>query len=129
MKINYFKNGAENKISLKGSQIEKLMPLLKKLISDVDDEARLIVDNERISNIKKSDEVLEIILDQAIKFTSKRFKDYEIKKILIPVTGELSTTENEKSVVLLLGNKIYDSNPYINSNGAQNLKDILGIIK
>ncbi len=128
MKIFFYKNGIKKDISLNKAQSDLLSQNIKKIIEGIDDEARLVVDGERLDEIKKNDEVIEILFEKPIKFSSKEFSNYEIGKILIPVSGDLSGTENENGVVIFLGEKIFDSNPYINTNGKKLVDEVLHFI-
>ena len=124
MKIFFYKNGIKKDIPLNKAQSDSLSQNIKKLIEGIDDEARLVVDGERLDEIKKNDEAIEILFEKPIKLTSKEFSNYEIGKILIPVSGDLAGTENENGVVIFLGGKIYDSSPYINTNGKELVDEI-----
>jgi hypothetical protein len=124
MKIFFYKNGIKKDISLNKAQSDSLSLNIKKLIEGIDDEARLVVDDERLDEIKKNDEAIEILFEKPVKFTSQEFSNYSIGKILIPVSGDLAGTENENGVVILLGEKIYDSSPYINTNGKELVNEI-----
>jgi len=128
MKIFFYKNGIKKDISLNKAQSDSLSQNIKKIIERIDDEARLVVDEERLNEIKKNDEAIEILFEKPIKFSSKEFSNYEIGKILIPVSGDLSGTENENGVVIFLGEKIFDSNPYINTNGKKLVDEVLHFI-
>lgn len=125
----HFINGNVVKVRLNESQTMDLIKNLKLLIEGIDDQARLVVDKDRIKEIKKSDEIYEFVLIPSHKFSSKRFKNYLIKNIIIPITGDLSSTENKNSVIILAGDNEYDSSPYINSNGSNLLKQIIKIVK
>jgi len=128
MKILFYKNGIKKEISLNKTQLDSLSQNIQKLIEGIDDEARLVVDEERLDEIRKNDEVIEILFEKPIKFTSKDFSNYSIGKILIPVSGDLSGTENENGVIIFLGEKIYDSSPYINTNGKKLVDEVLHFI-
>lgn len=129
MKIKYFSNGKEKSISIPRDNVEELTALLRNLISGIDDEARLVVDDERIEMLKQNDNTVEIVFEKKQKFNSAEFSEYPISKILIPLSGDLSTTENENAVVIFLGKNIYDSSPYINQNGKSDLKKIIAILR
>jgi hypothetical protein len=129
MKIFFYKNGIKKDISLSKTQSDSLSQKIKKLIEGIDDEARLVVDEERLDEIKKNDEAVEILFEKPIKFTSIEFSNYSIGKILIPGRGDLAGTENENGVVVFLGGKIYDSSPYINTNGKNIVNEIIGFLK
>jgi len=128
MKISFYKNGTKKDISLNKAQSDSVSQNIKKLIEGIDDEARLVVAGERLDEIRKNDEVIEILFEKPIKFTSKEFSNYSIGKILIPVSGDLAGTENENGVVIFLGGKIYDSSPYINTNGKEFVDEALHFI-
>ncbi len=129
MKIKYFSNGKEKSVSIPRENVEEFSDLLRKLIGGIDDEARLVIDDERIELLKQNDNAVEIFFEADQKFSSQEFSEYPVSKILIPLSGDLSTTENEKAVVILLGRNIYDSSPYINQNGKSDLKKIIATLR
>ena len=129
MKIEIFGEGKSKEIFLMQNEKKTLMNELTKLINGVNDIARLAVDEDRLKEIKRTDDLIEIKFEIKINFTSSEFTDYPIEKILIPITGDLSSTEEDNAVVLLLGAGSYDTNPYINSSGEKTFENIKRILK
>ncbi|MGD0339345.1 MAG: hypothetical protein ABSB78_11215 [Bacteroidota bacterium] len=128
MKIKYFNNGQSGIVELNKDNSKKVFDELKNLIEGINDMARLVVDEERIDELRKNDEALEIEFDNEIEFNSKEFEQLKIKKILLPLSGDLAYTEDESAAVIFLGSTAYEPNPYLNLNGRSHISNLMKIL-
>lgn len=128
MKIKYFNSGQSEIVELNKDNSKKVFDELKNLIEGINDVARLVVDEERMDELRKNDEALEIVFDNEIEFNSKEFEQLKIKKILLPLSGDLAYTEDESAAVIFLGSTAYEPNPYLNLNGRSHISNLIKIL-
>ena len=125
-KIIYYDKGKEIAIGSKLTGYADLIRATENLLVGADDMLRLAVDSELIKKIKKEESAIEVIFPKPIEFTiNYNMNIIHPDRILIPLSGEFTGTEENPPATIFHGYPEYSAGPYRNSKGLGQLKKIL----
>ncbi|KQC09199.1 MAG: hypothetical protein APR54_13085 [Candidatus Cloacimonas sp. SDB] len=123
--IIYFENGAETEIDLNSKEDqEKLINLINELMLGTDDMLRLLVSQDRIDQLKNEASGIEVSFNNVIRLHSEELGDHDVKKILIPFSGEFVGDYNDSMATIFLANDGYMSGPLRNTQGLPKVNEI-----
>jgi len=109
---------------------EELLLLLKNLIQKTDDMLKVYLSPERIENIKQDEQYVEFLFDSKIEVSSNTFGDYNINKVLIPLTGTFGVSNSSQKATIILGDDDgYISGPLRSSDGYNIVQKLRLILK
>ena len=118
------------KIALSKHNSEEIHSLLKDLVKHTDEMLKVYLSPERIEKIKQDEQYIEILFDSKIIITSDAFGDYNINKILIPLTGTFGTSNKSHKTIIILGDDDgYISGPLKNSNGYDKVQELKSVLE
>jgi hypothetical protein len=117
LKAYYFDSGKTDTICVSKSLKTKIVKQIGKLIYNIDQELRVYFDAGRIDELKKTEKSIELIFNKNTKIKSKNRGDFSVKKILLPLTGDLAGSKEANTVSILVGSDEYDSSPYLVKDG------------
>jgi len=108
---------------------EELLSSLTELIKKTDDMLKVYLSSDRIGRIKKNEQYIEFLFDSKVEVSSDMFGNYNINKVLIPLTGTFGVSNSSEMTTIILGDDDgYISGPLRNSNGnmlIQKMKQLL----
>jgi len=108
---------------------EELLSSLTELIKKTDDMLKVYLSSDRIERIKKNEQYIEFLFDSKVEVSSDMFGNYNINKVLIPLTGTFGVSNSSEMTTIILGDDDgYISGPLRNSNGnmlIQKMKQLL----
>jgi len=128
MKITYYKDGKTTSIDNSKIDYKSLFPKIKKIAESFSEALRVYTDEERINLLKSEDEVIEIHFTENQKVTNLTDGEVTFNRLLIPLTGDFSTTEEEKDGMIFIGLDEYDASPYLLSDGRKLILSVRDII-
>lgn len=128
MKITYYKDGKTTNIDISKIDSKSLFPKIKKIAESFSEVLRIYTDEERINLLKSEDEVIEIYFTEKQKINNNSEGEVTFNKLLIPVTGDFSVTEEEKDGVIFIGLDEYDASPYLLPDGRKLILSVKDII-
>jgi len=129
LKTIYYKNNSADTLKLSTKQAAKIQAILKELFGKVDEELRLYLDSERIETLKVEDESVEFIFPQELSISVKTKYNIVFDRVIIPLSGDLSLSENNNDAILIFGDKEYGSSPHLALNGNLLVKELVDILK
>ncbi|HOJ16943.1 MAG TPA: hypothetical protein PLT92_00095 [Ignavibacteriaceae bacterium] len=119
MNVIYYKDGKSTKIDLKKLDLKSLHSDLKKLVEGITEDLRIVTDEERLNEIRSEDEIIEILFNEKQSVMNPENGEIVFDKILIPISGDFSTTEDVSDGVVFIGLHQYDAAPYLLPGGRQ----------
>ena len=117
MTVIVFKNGEPINYSLSLEDERKVNEMVKNIFLGIDENLKLYFSEERLKDLLKSEEVLEIIYNKPITFSTKEFGSFNVKKIIFPLTGDFIGNVNSPEITIIPGEEEYDTTPYRNTTG------------
>lgn len=125
MKVTYFEQGRETDINFRSkAELEQLQDLITDLIAGTNDVLRLLVNNERVEQIKNENNGIEIKFSELIIIHSNELADYQVDGLLIPFTGEFADTDENGVATVFLADEVYVSGPLRNPSGMKLVNQI-----
>jgi hypothetical protein len=128
MKVILFKDGTSHTYNLSSEEKEKVNKIISDIFLGIDEVLKLYFSEERIQELKNSEEVFEIFYDKPVLFATKEFDSLRVKKIIFPLTGDLIGNANSPEITIISGEEEYDSTPFRNMNGYENLMQLKKLI-
>ena len=128
MKITLYNKGEVMNYKLTSGDKEKVNEMVRNIFGGIDEVLKLYLSDERLEELKNSEEVLEIIYNEPFVFTTKEFGTFPVKKIAIPLTGDFIGNEDNPEITIITGEEEYDSTPFRNTTGyglLMQLKELL----
>jgi len=128
MTVIIFKDGKSFNYTLSLEDKERVNEIVKNIFLGIDQNLKLYFSEQRLKELKNSEEVLEIIYSKPVLLTTKEFDSFNVKKIIFPLTGDFIGSANSPEITIITGEEEYDSTPLRNTNGynlLNELKDFL----
>jgi hypothetical protein len=128
MTVIIFKYGKSFDYKLSLEDKERVNEIVKNIFLGIDQNLKLYFSEQRLKELKNSEEVLEIIYSKPVLLTTKEFDSFNVKKIIFPLTGDFIGNANSPEVTIITGEEEYDSTPLRNTGGfvlLMQLKDFL----
>lgn len=129
MIIIEYQNGSEKKFEPDEEEIKEINSFVMNLLSLTNDMLRVYLDEDTILGIKNNEHCVEIIYNNAQTFSSSFLDEINVKKILIPLTGNYSSSRKNNSVMIILGEGDYSSAPLTTEGGYNIVENLLQLIK
>jgi hypothetical protein len=129
MKISYYSNSKVQNPKLSEKQQKEILNLVTYLISSSSDILKLLVNESRISEIKKNETAIEIIFEEYKIFTSDELGTDKVKKLFFPLSGDFIGNDEDPVITIFLGDESYFSGPYRNENGLETLNKIKSLVE
>ena len=125
--VIHFNRGEERAVQFNSQEeLESFSGLLKELIAGTDDKLRLLVNEDRIQQIKNNTDGIEIKFSGSRILHSSILEDYQVDGLLIPFSGEFAGQDGVATI--FLADKVYLSGPLRNSRGREIIKLIEELI-
>lgn len=122
MQISIYNNGQKSEVELNDEDKKQVRNILSELLSKTDDMLRVYFDEERIIELKLTEKCIEINFDKIEKVEIGILGETDVKKILIPLSGDFRATEKINVVTIFIGEDEYSSGPLTASGGYQYVK-------
>lgn len=122
MKILLYNNGEQSEIELNDEDKKQVRNILLELLSKTDDMLRVYFDEERINELQHTEKCIEINFGKIVKVQTGILGETNVKKILIPLSGDFRATETINIATILIGEDEYSSGPLTASGGFQYVK-------
>ncbi len=132
MKITLYNKGEVINYKLTPGEKEKVNEMVRNIFGGIDEVYRLYFEEERLEELKNTEEVLEIIYNEPFLFTTKEFGTFPVKKIAIPITGDFIGNAENPEITIICGEEEYDSTPFRNTTGYKlliQLKELIDAAK
>lgn len=129
MEVYYHQSGEAQQIQLSEKEEQELFQLVKEIFAGVDDILRLYVDSSRVAALKQTDKLIEFIFKDEILFDTNGKGRYKLKKILLPLSGELLLNPEMNSFVVVTGDENYSGSPLLVNGRQEQLKKVLEMIE
>lgn len=117
MKIYFYHSGSRSDINLKEIDLKEVEGIIKELAAGTSEIMRSYVDEEELNEIRSKESAIEIYLNNILTINSDELGELKLKKILIPLTGDYSGTEESPVASVFIGEEEYISNPFRNLQG------------
>lgn len=122
MKISIYNNGQKSEIELNDEDKIQVRNILSELLSKTDDMLRVYFDEDRITELKFAEKCIEINFEEIEKVQTGILGETNVKKILIPLSGDFRATEKINVVTIFIGEDEYSSGPLTASGGFQHVQ-------
>ena len=128
MTVTIFKDGKSFDYTLSLEDKERVNEIAKNIFLGIDQNLKLYFSEQRLKELKNSEEVLEIIYSKCVLLSTKEFGSLNVKKIIFPLTGDFIGSASSPEITIITGEEEYDSPPLRNTSGYDlliQLKDFL----
>jgi hypothetical protein len=117
MTIIKFKDGTSANYTLSSEAKKKVNEVIKEIFLGIDENLKIYFSEERLEQLKKSEELIEIIYNKPILLATKGFDSLSVRKIIFPLTGDFIGSADSPEITIITGEEEYDSTPLRNTNG------------
>ena len=126
----YYKDGKKTEITLDSLLCERVRRLVDTLSLDASETLKLLVDDERIEDLKKTETSVEILFKPEASFLSRQTGTFTADKIFLPFSGDFVGTDKDPIVTVFAGDKNgYFSGPLRNPNGYASLMELRALLE
>jgi hypothetical protein len=130
MKVTYFEQGKERAIEFRSeTDFDQFKDLVIELVTGTNDVLRLLVNDDRIEQIKNDVAGVEIKFSELKILHSNELADYQVDGLLIPFTGEFADTDENGVATIFLADEVYVSGPLRNPSGMKIVNQIRELIE
>lgn len=127
VKINLYESGS---VTVYNKNFDDLKPFIDNVFKNTDEILRLYADAEYLNNIKNNYSAIEIEFSEAKPFQSSATGQINLKKIFIPLSGDLAGNQDSPIVTLIIGeNSEYISSPFRANNALNSLNEMVSFVK
>lgn len=124
MKIVLHKDGTSQALNLSSEATNRVNKLISDIFLGTDEVLKIYFSEERIEELKTAEEALEILYAEPILLPTKGFDLLRVKKILLPLSGELIGNKVNPEITIIAGEEEYDSTPLRNIHGYELLMQL-----
>lgn len=117
MEVVLFKNGTSTFYSLSSEEKKIVNEKISEIFIGIDEVLKIYFGEERINELKSSEEALEILYKDSIVLPTANFGSFPVKKIIFPLTGDFIGNPKVPEITIITGDEEYDSTPFRNTKG------------
>lgn len=130
MKVTYFEAGKETEINFRSkADFDQLKNLIMELVAGTDDVLRLLVNDERIEQLKNDAAGIEIKFSELLILHSDQLADYQVDGLLIPFNGEFADIDENGVATVFLADQVYLSGPLRNPSGMKIVNQMRALLE
>ena len=130
LRIFNYKNGVKTSVTLDASGYATVADILDMLFLGSSEALKLLVNDAKIEDIKKTESAVEIQLEKETIFKSTEMGQYNVDKIFLPFTGDFVGNDKDPIITVFAGDaKGYFSGPLRNPNGYAKLMELKALLE
>jgi uncharacterized protein YcfL len=100
------------------------------ILKNTTEKLRVFYSDERIAELKENEKYFEIIYDQDKVITSDSLGNFSIRRMLIPLSGELYGSKEDPVITVFIGDEEgYFAGPLRNKNGLDSIERMINLLK
>ena len=130
LRVLYYKAGEKTEITMDSLLYARVRRFVDTLFLDASETLKLLVDDERIEELKMHETVLEIVFDKTDSLRSERLGIFPSRKVLVPFSGDFVGDVESPIITIFAGDTDgYSSGPLRNPKGYPTLMELKSLVE